>query len=376
MPEVYINRISKYLPHEPVSNEQMETVLGEINGRPSKARALVLRSNGIKQRYYAFQDGKSTHSNAQLAALAVEKLLEDSPELDIEILACGTGSPDQIVPSHASMVHGLLKRKPAEIISAAGSCCASVQGLKYAYMAIASGEATNAVSTGSEKVSSWMHASRFNAESENLELLNENPYIAFEKDFLRWMLSDGAAALLLENKQSTNGLSLKIDWIEITSFANELEPCMYSGSVKNEDATLTGWNDVEVEHWTQQSVFSIKQDTKLLSSHIVEKGAEFLAKISKKRAVNFEEVTYFLPHMSSEFFRKHIIAANEAAGIALPVEKWFTNLERVGNVGSASPFLMLEELFNSGRLKKGEKILMMIPESARFSYAYVHLTVA
>lgn len=354
----------------------METVLGEINGRPSKARALVLRSNGIKQRYYAFQDGRSTHSNAQLAALAVEKLLEDSPELDIEILACGTGSPDQIVPSHASMVHGLLRRKPAEIISAAGSCCASVQGLKYAYMAIASGEATNAVSTGSEKVSSWMHASRFNAESENLTLLNENPYIAFEKDFLRWMLSDGAAALLLENKQSTNGLSLKIDWIEITSFANELEPCMYSGSVKNEDATLTGWNDVEVEHWTQQSVFSIKQDTKLLSNHIVQKGAEFLAKISKKRAVNFEEVTYFLPHMSSEFFRKHIIAANEAAGIALPVEKWFTNLERVGNVGSASPFLMLEELFNSGRLKKGEKILMMIPESARFSYAYVHLTVA
>ncbi len=376
MPEVYINRISKYLPHEPVSNEQMETVLGEINGRPSKARALVLRSNGIKQRYYAFQDGRSTHSNAQLAALAVEKLLEDSPELDIEILACGTGSPDQIVPSHASMVHGLLKRKPAEIISAAGSCCASVQGLKYAYMAIASGEANNAVSTGSEKVSSWMHASRFNAESENLTLLNENPYIAFEKDFLRWMLSDGAAALLLENKQSTNGLSLKIDWIEITSFANELEPCMYSGSVKNEDASLTGWNDVEVEHWTQQSVFSIKQDTKLLSSHIVEKGAEFLAKISKKRSVNFEEVSYFLPHMSSEFFRKHIIAANEAAGIALPVEKWFTNLERVGNVGSASPFLMLEELFNSGRLKKGEKILMMIPESARFSYAYVHLTVA
>jgi len=376
MQEVFITRIARYLPHDPVNNDEMETVLGKINGKPSKARALVLRSNGIKQRYYAFKDGKSTHSNAQLAAAAIEKLLADVPGLDVEILACGTGSPDQIVPSHASMVHGLLRRKPAEIISAAGSCCSGIQALKYAWMAIASGEASNAVSAGSEKVSSWMHASRFHVESETLEQLQKNPYIAFEKDFLRWMLSDGAGALLLENKKSESGPSLKIDWIEITSFANELEPCMYSGSIKNEDASLTGWNDVDVKDWGNNSVFAIKQDTRLLSEHIVLKGAEFLKSIALKRNLDFSRITYFLPHMSSEFFRKHIIAANIANGIDLPEEKWFTNLTQVGNVGAASPFLMLEELFVSGRLKKGEKILMMIPESARFSYAYVHLTVA
>lgn len=375
MQEVFITHIAKYLPHDPVSNDEMEAVLGKINGKPSKARALVLRSNGIKQRHYAFKEGKSTHSNAQLAAAAVEKLLTNTPDLDIEILACGTGSPDQIVPSHASMVHGLLKRKPAEIISAAGSCCSGIQALKYAWMAIASGEAQNAVSTGSEKVSSWMHASRFDAESETLEQLQQNPYIAFEKDFLRWMLSDGAGALLLENKRNDNATSLKIDWIEIISFANELEPCMYSGSVKNEDASLTGWNDVAVKDWSNHSVFAIKQDTRLLGEYIVLKGAEFLKQIAAKRSLQFKQVDYFLPHMSSEFFRKHIIAANEANGIELPEEKWFTNLTKVGNVGAASPFLMLEELFVSGRLTKGEKILMMIPESARFSYAYVHLTV-
>jgi len=37
--------------------------------------------------------------------------------------------------------------------------------------------------------------------------------------------------------------------------------------------------------------------------------------------------------------------------------------------------LMIEELFNSGSLKKGEKILVMVPESARFSYTYILLTV-
>jgi len=61
--------------------------------------------------------------------------------------------------------------------------------------------------------------------------------------------------------------------------------------------------------------------------------------------------------------------------VAIPQEKWFTNLTRVGNVGTASPYLMLEELMNTGLLKKGQQIMMMVPESARFSYAFAHLTV-
>jgi len=36
---------------------------------------------------------------------------------------------------------------------------------------------------------------------------------------------------------------------------------------------------------------------------------------------------------------------------------------------------MVHELFHSGRLKKGEKILLLVPESSRFSYMYAMLTV-
>ena len=59
----------------------------------------------------------------------------------------------------------------------------------------------------------------------------------------------------------------------------------------------------------------------------------------------------------------------------MPKEKWFTNLSDVGNIGAGSIYIMLEELFNSGELKKGQKLLLMVPESARFSYAWVLLTV-
>lgn len=373
---VYITRLSKFLPNSPVSNEQMESVLGMVDGRPSRARALVLRNNGIKTRYYALQDGKSTHSNASMAAAAVRGLFDEKfPISQLELLSAGTATPDQLVPSQASMVHGELGIQPVELLSASGSCCCSMQALKYAWMSVATGSVHAAVAVGSERVSTWLQADRFNAEADNLSQLEGNPYIAFEKDFLRWMLSDGAAALLLRDRPAAEGLSLRIDWLETTSFAGELEACMYAGAVKNEDGSLTGWSDLSDGDGAAQSVFSLKQDTRLLGDNIVELGGRYLKQLMEKHGFSGGQIDYFLPHMSSEFFKKKTHEVQQAIGLNIPLERWFYNLAEVGNVGSASAFLMLEELMRSRPLEKGQRILMMVPESARFSYAYMHLTV-
>ncbi len=354
----------------------MEGVLGMVDSKPSKARSIVLRNNGIKRRYYAFKDGKSTHTNTEMAALAIKALFDENlPISQLELITAGTTSPEQLLPSHASMVHGELGIHPVEIISATGACCSSIQAMKYAYMSIASGMTNTAASVGSEKLSNWMHASRFQPEADNLNHLEKNPFIAFEKDFLRWMLSDGAAAALLQSEPNKEGISLKVEWLEIISYANELEACMYAGAIKNEDKSLTAWNDLETAEWSNQSVFSLKQDTKLLGDNIVPRGGIFLNTLMQKHRLTADKIDYYLPHMSSEFFKKQIDDGLKAIGVDLPMEKWFYNLTQVGNVGSASPFLMLEELFHSGRLKKGERLLVMVPESARFSYAYMYLTV-
>lgn len=365
------------MPNEPVTNDEIENVLGMIDGKPSKARAIVLRKNGIKTRYYAFRDGKSTHTNEQLAANAIKGLFDSDKSIkDIDILAVGTSTPEQIMPSHGSMVHGALGiDNRVELISATGTCCSSIQALKYAYMAIAGGFANTAVGCGSEKISTWMHAARFQQEADYINKIEENGYIAFEKDFLRWMLSDGAAAGLIESEPNKNGLSLKIEWLETTSFANELETCMYAGAVKNDDGSITGWNDMNPNDWSNNSVFAVKQDTRLLGDNIVQKGGVFLKTLMQKYNLTADGVDYFLPHMSSEFFRQSIAENLASIGLPIPFEKWFYNLPYVGNVGSASAFLMMEELFNSDKLKKGDHVLVMVPESARFSYAYIYLTV-
>jgi 3-oxoacyl-[acyl-carrier-protein] synthase-3 len=369
---VYINKISKFLPGQPIDNDGMEQYLGLINGEKSKAKSIVLRNNGIKTRYYALDNnGKSTYTNAQLAAEAIINLGDNHFSInDIQLLACGTTSPDQLLPSHASMVHGLLKIKPVEYTSTSGSCNAGMLAMKYAFLSVKSGNTQNAVCSGSEKLSTWLQAKNFEEEISVAEKLENKPILAFEKEFLRWMLSDGAAAALITDKQNENSLSLKIHWIEIISFAGSFDTCMYAGAEKSEDGNLIPWRDFSDKEMSEKSILTLKQDTRLLVENIIKTGGQYLETVCEKHNFDINEISWFVPHLSSLYFQQKIADELKLRKLYIPEEKWFINLPRVGNVGSASVYLMLEELFNSNRLEKGDKILAMIPESARFSYSY------
>jgi len=377
--QVYITSTAAFFPNNPVSNDEMEEYLGYINGKPSKSKKIVLRNNGITNRYYALaKGGKSTHTNAQMTALAVRELFDNNPERlkEIELLACGTSSPDQMMPSHGVMTHGWLPEAGGiEVVSPAGVCCAGMHALKFAYLAIKAGEVQTAVATGSERFSGLLVADVFEEEAHKLVELNENPYIAFSKEFLRWMLSDGASAFLLSDQPNPEGLSLRIDWIEGVSYANEMDACMYMGSEKEADGTLTGFMDFTPEEIMTKSIFSIKQDISLLSDNIVPLGGKKIKEIFEKKGLTAADIDHFLPHISSNFFRSKIYDMIQEYGGGIPDEKWFINLYTVGNVGAASIYLMINEMFHTDKLKKDERLLLLVPESSRFSYMYAMLTV-
>lgn len=373
---VYITRSSVFLPNAPVHNEHIENVLGMVGGKPSRARRIVLRNNGIRERYYAIDPvtGQTTHTNAQLTAEAIRGLALGEA---IDCLVTGTTMPDQLMPNHGVMVHGELGIPACEVISTAGICIAGLTALKYAYLAVLAGEACNAVATGSEQASAVLHARNFATECEHrITELENNPEIAFEKDFLRWMLSDGAGAFLLQNKPAAHGLSLRIDWIDILSQAGEMEVCMYAGGEKQADGSLKGWKEFPASELARRSIFAVKQDVRLLNENIVHQTlGKPLEKSMRTRQITAPEVDWFLPHMSSEYFRQPMQQCMQDIGFPVPQEKWFTNLHTKGNTGSASIFIMIDELLKSGRLKTGERLLCFIPESGRFTGSLMHLTV-
>ncbi|WP_345976813.1 beta-ketoacyl-ACP synthase III [Sulfurimonas sp. HSL3-7] len=378
--DVYINDIQAFLPNEAVDNTEIEKVLGQVGPRPSRAKKLILRSNQIKTRHYAIdkESGRTTHTNAQLAAEAVRKLNSDAFDLTkTELLACGTTLPDQLLPNHALMVHGELGIPSCEVIATAGICLSGTMSLKYGYMSVLSGQSSNAVATGSENASSVMRAQNFEEEVEaRVEKLERQPEIAFEKDFLRWMLSDGAGAALMSAEPNKTGISLKIDWIVQKSYANELDACMYAGCEKMEEGNIKGWREYTPKEWLEQSIFSVKQDVKLLNEKIIEYTVtKPLQELIAKGTLNPDEISYYLPHYSSGYFRDKVYQGMKEAGCDIAQDKWFTNLSYKGNTGSASIYIILEELFHSGRLNPGEKLLCYIPESGRFSTAFMQLSV-
>ncbi len=375
----YITRSSVCLPNAPVENDRVEAILGQVGDRPSRARRVVQRSNGIRQRYYVIDPatGEPNFTNASLTAAAVKGLIYDGFGLDdIACLVCGTSNPDQLLPNHAVMVHGEIGASVCEVVATAGVCVSGATALKYGWMSVVSGSSQNAIATGSETASLGLRAQNYRDEHPgDAQALETHPELAFEKDFLRWMLSDGAGALLIESAPRP-GLNLRIEWIDIFSYAHLLPACMYYGAEKDANGALRSWLSYSARERETKSLFTLKQDVKLLNDKVIEHTLiKPLERVIPQRALSSGAVDWFLPHYSSEFFRAPVADGIARAGLPIPQERWFTNLERVGNVGSASIYIMLDELLQSGRLRNGQHLLCWVPESGRFSSGFIYLTV-
>lgn len=379
---VYLCDSAVALPNAPVTNEQIEAVLGQVGGKPSMARARVLRANGIKSRHYAIDPatGRPTHNNAQLTAEAVRQLLAASGLTlsDIDLLACGTASPDVMMPAHGPMVHGALGGGPLAVHTTAGACCASMAALNHAVLSVAAGVSRRAIVTGSELLSSLMHARHFEPEvEERVRALEENPHLAFEHDFLRWMLSDGAGAVLVQSEPRAGAQRppLRVEWMESLSFAGEMDVCMYHGGRKGASG-FTAWREVEDPRDVIRGGFlNFAQDARMLGANIGRLMGEGLRRTLERHPLSTQDVDWFLPHLSSNFFRGEMERQLAQSGLALPPERIFTNLATRGNTGNASLFIMLDELWRSGRLEAGQRLLCFVPESARFMVSFLSLRV-
>ena len=367
---VYITSLGVFLPNNAIPNDDMESYLGKINGSSSHVRTRVLKQNGIRTRYYALdRQQQSTHSNAQLASLAVKEAISRSrvASKDVQLLATGTTQGDLPVPGFGSMVHAALDIPKCEVASFQSVCTSGIMALRDAYVKIKCGEKQNAVSVGSEFASRLFKNTRF--EGQGLKS------VGFETEFLRWLLSDGAGACVLENSKNQKGLSLRVDWIDILSHASQFPLCMYTGKNSNRDEHECTWLDYpDYESASKAGALNLKQDLRLLDQ-VVQVGVSHYFELIDNKRIDPAKVDWLCCHYSSDFFKAPIRELMRKGGAEIPEHKWFSNLTSKGNTGAASIYIMLEELFYSGRLKRGDTILCMVPESGRFITSFMQLTV-
>jgi 3-oxoacyl-[acyl-carrier-protein] synthase-3 len=371
MRDVYINSLGAFLPGAPVQNADMEEYLGFVHGKRSRHRAMALRKNRIRTRHYALDKGGTCHySSAQMASKALESAISKSEisKADLTYLAASSTLGDILVPGLASHIHALLKIHPIEVANFQSVCASVLMALKSAWLQVRVGEHECASVTGVEFSSRYFRPGFYEG------VLKFKDGVPYEADFLRFTLSDGGGAAIIEGKPNSRQNSLKIHWIDLRSYADRFDTCMLGGGVRTEDA-IKPWSQYNSgEEACKNGAFVLSQDFELMKRMIPVWVSHYLELIDKRRIV-IEEIDHVCSHYSSHSLREETISLLKKSGAMIPEEKWFSNLYTKGNTGTASILIMLEELFYSGVLQKGEKILCHVPESGRGMNGFMLLEV-
>ncbi len=372
--EVYINSFGTFMPGPPITSSEMEDYLGYVCGKPSRHKALVLRQNKIKTRHYAIdKNGSPQYSSAKMSAHAINDAIDKSETSlkDIKYLATSSTLGDLLVPGLASHVHAELGIEPIEIANFQSVCASSFMALKSAYLQLKSGEHTCAAVSGCEFSSRYFRPGFY----EPVKHIQEDKKVPLDADFLRFTLSDGAGAAILETTPNTNQPSLKIKWIDIKSFADRFDTCMRAGGIEQDEGKEKHWSEFSnLNETINNGALMLTQDFDLMKRMIPVWVSHYLELIDKNK-ININDIDYVCSHYSSHSLREETINLLKKAGAMIDEEKWFSNLYTKGNTGTASIFIMLEELYRTKDLQKGQKILCHVPESGRSLNGFMLLEV-
>ena len=364
---VYLQSAGMFLPGSPVDNAGMDAYVAPLNRISGRIKQRILAENGIQQRYYAIDGaGQTVFSNTQMAAGAITETLALAGKTlaDVGYLSSGSSGGDALMPGFASMIQGEMAAPPMETLSVHGVCAASVGAMQAAAMAVESGAHSLALSVASEMPSRLFKRSRFAAQDYNTD---------FDAHFLRWMLSDGAGAVLLGGPKAlpqANGLRLKLKWTHQRSFAGDYPVCMQLGLTPDRSKShldFPAWGDAEAA-----GALSLRQDIRLLP-HLFDVCIHEYADLAHKGWVPERGIDHFLCHYSSERFIPVVDDLLGKAQLSIPRERWWSNLAWRGNTGAASIFIMMSEFLQKEgkRLKAGDTVLCFIPESGRFTAGYM-----
>ena len=373
--EVFVTGTGAFLPGDTVSNDDMEDHLGRIRGRDSLLGRRALRWNGVEGRHYAMRpDGSVMHTNAQMCARAVEQAL-GAAQLErgrLSFLAAATTQGDYLVPGHATAVHGELGSGALEIASFQSVCGSSLMAAKAAWLNVRAGEHKAAAACAGEFSSRWFRPSFY----EGTTLVDAKGRLRAEADFLRFTLSDGAGAVVMEREPKPDGVSLRVDFIDIVSLADRFDPCMWAGApVETRGDLKNAWAHAGPVAGHASGSIALLQDFDLLKRVIRAWVGEYLKKVDIGRIVP-KQVDHLLCHYSAKSLRAEIVSLLRDTAGMIPEEKWFSVLREKGNTGSASIWVMLDGLMRAGKVRPGEKVLCVVPESGRALAGFMMLEAA
>ena len=308
----YIKSIGAYVPEKRVTNDELAETMDTSD-------EWIRSHTGIGSRHIADKEMNTADLGVEAAKVALERAGITAEEIDMVILT--TATPDYVgFPATSCIVQDKLGAVNAGAFDLTAGCTGFVYGVEVAKNFIENGGYKNILLVSAEmltQIANWK---------------DRNTAVLF---------GDGAGAAIISNDETgVSGIDqtiLKADG----SGAGALE--RHSGGVVHPyEEGKTTWADTAL-YMDGQAVykFAVKVNSVLIKS------------LLEDNNLTVDDLAWIVPHQANE----RIIQA-AAKRLKLPIAKFFMNLQEYANTSSASIPIALNDLYEKGGLKRGDKLLL------------------
>ncbi|MEA3314220.1 MAG: beta-ketoacyl-ACP synthase III [Caldisericota bacterium] len=310
MSKVGILGVGSYLPVKKVTNFDLEKILDTSD------EWIRLRT-GIKERRFVSPD----QAASDLAAKAAERAIKDAgiSKEEIDLIIVGTNSPDTLYPATACLVQDKIGAKNAAAFDLQAGCTgwvyASIVGAQF----IETGMYKHVLAIGVEAITRLMDEK------------DRDTYVLF---------GDGAGATVLGNVDK-GGL---------------LSSVLYAdGSLAEHIILPAGGSRLPL---SQEVLDKRLQYTRMNGREVFKFAVREIGKVSldaiKEAGLTVDDIRWFIPHQAN----LRIIEAG-IKRIGIPEERVVVTLDKYGNSSAATVPIALDEIYREGKIKAGDKLLMV-----------------
>lgn len=301
-----------YLPERILTNDELAKMV-DTNDEWIRTRT------GIRERRIAAADEFTSH----LATKAARKALEDAglaPE-EVQIIIVATITPDTITPATACYVQEALSAKNAVAFDVSAACSGFLYAMTVAEGMILGGRFENALIIGAEK---------------------QSAFVNWEDRATCILFGDGAGAAVLRTAREGEG---RIRVLEVGSDGGQANILNIPGGGSACPITIEN---------AGERLAALSMQGKEVFKHAVRRMKDSSVSVIEKAGWKAEDIALVIPHQAN----LRIIDAI-ADRLAVPEGRVFVNLDRYGNTSAAAIAIALDEAAKEGRLKKGDRFVMV-----------------
>ncbi|HLP75526.1 MAG TPA: beta-ketoacyl-ACP synthase III [Candidatus Paceibacterota bacterium] len=307
-----IAAVGSYIPAKVLTNADLEKIV-------ETSDEWITSRTGIKERHIAAEGEFTSDLGAEAARRAMAKAGITADQIDLIIVA--TITPDMPFPSTACLVQHKIGAKRAAAFDLEAACSGFIYALEIGQQFIMSRTYDTVLVIGAEKLSAIT------------DWKDRNTCVLF---------GDGAGAAILQSRPSSHGLLTAV----MGADGEKSELLFMPGGGSRRPATVDTVN-ARLHYLRMEGKETFKNAVQAMQTAATEALRRCELDITKIKCV--------IPHQAN---RRIIDAVGDRLG-AKP-EQLFVNLDKYGNTSAASVAIALDEAVESGRIQRGDLILLVV----------------